>query len=372
MQKKVNDYDYLLVGAGLFNAIFAKEASKDNKRCLVIEKRPHIGGNLYCENIESINIHSYGPHIFHTSDTSVWNYINSICEFNHFVYTPIANYKGEIYNLPFNMNTFYQMWKTKTPCEALSRIESQRIPIANPQNLEEQALSLVGRDIFQKLIKGYTEKQWGKDSKELPAFIIRRLPLRFTYNNNYFNDPYQGIPIGGYNSIFKECFREADILTNTDFLTNPTLRDKAPIAIYTGMIDRFFNYCYGQLEYRSLHFESEVLDTSNFQGCAVVNYTDEDIPYTRIIESKHFEFGCQCNTVITKEYPISWQKDCDPFYPINTEENNKLYEKYKEKAEHYDKNLYFAGRLGSYKYYNMDEVIRGSIQLYSHIKSLNT
>jgi UDP-galactopyranose mutase len=365
-----NRYDYLLVGAGLFNAIFAKEASLYGKRCLVVEKRSHIGGNLFCEEIEGINVHIYGPHIFHTSDRFVWEYMRSLCDFNHFVYTPIANYKGEIYNLPFNMNTFYQLWGTKTPEEALSKIESQRLQIPHPENLEEQALSLVGTDIYHKLIKGYTEKQWGKDSKDLPAFIIQRLPCRFTYNNNYYNDIYQGIPIGGYNPIFEKCFAKADVLTNTDFLSHRELTNKAKVTIYTGAIDRYFDYCFGQLEYRSLRFEMETLKIENYQGNAAVNYTDRETPYTRIIESKHFEFGKQPNTVITKEYPISWEDGSEPFYPVNTTESNKRYEQYKKKARQ-SKDVYFAGRLGAYKYYNMDGIIQEAIKLYNHIKHLS-
>jgi len=365
----MKQYDYLLVGAGLFNAIFAKEASKDGKRCLVVEKRPHTGGNLYCENIQGINVHAYGPHIFHTSDKFVWEYIQSLCDFNHFICTPIADYKGDIYNLPFNMNTFYQMWKTRTPIEALAKIESQRIVLPRPQNLEEQALALVGTDIFQKLIRGYTEKQWGKDSKELPAFIIRRIPLRFMYNNNYFDDPYQGIPIGGYNPIFEKCFAKADVLLNTDFLSHKDFAKEAATIVYTGTVDRYYDYCYGHLEYRSLRFETETLDVSNFQGNAVVNYTDRETPYTRIIEHKHFEFGNQTDTVITKEYPVSWQKDCEPFYPVNTAENNERYNQYEQKAKQ-DKNIYFAGRLGAYKYYNMDEIVREAVKLYNNIKHI--
>ncbi len=367
--KKTSPYDFLLVGAGLFNAIFAREASKEGKRCLVIEKRSHIGGNLYCEDRKGIRVHAYGPHIFHTSDPSVWEYMNSLCKFNHFIYTPLANYKGEIYNLPFNMNTFYRLWKTRTPAEAFAKIESQRVPIAHPRNLEEQALSLAGKDIYYKLIKGYTEKQWGKDSKELPAFIIRRLPFRFTYNNNYFNDPYQGIPVGGYNPIFETCFSDAEVLINTDYFSHKELAKEAKITVYTGTIDQYYDYCYGRLEYRSLRFETETLETDNYQGCAVVNYTDRETPYTRIIESKHFEFGSQPHTVITKEYPVSREEEEEPFYPVNTEENNRRYKQYVQKANQ-SKNIYFAGRLGSYTYYNMDEIVREAVNLYRTIKHL--
>lgn len=361
-------FDFLLVGAGLFNAIFAYEAALDGKHCLVVEKRPHIGGNVYCEEIENINVHTYGPHIFHTSDRTVWDYMNRLCEFNHFIYSPVAIYKNEVYNLPFNMNTFYRLWKVKTPEEAWAKIESQRIDIPQPQNLEEQALSMVGTDIYHKLIKGYTEKQWGRNAKDLPAFIIRRLPLRFVYNNNYFNDPYQGIPIGGYNSIFNKCFAKAKVLTNMDFLHHRELMEEAAITVYTGTIDKYYEYCYGSLEYRSLRFENELLAVKNFQGSAVVNYADKYIPYTRIIESKHFEFGCQSNTVITKEYPISWSEDCEPFYPINTDENSKRYHQYMQRANK-SPNLYFAGRLGSYRYLNMDQIVREALDLYNHIKN---
>lgn len=360
-------FDFLLVGAGLFNAIFAHEAAQDGKRCLVVEKRSHIGGNVYCEEIDGIRVHTYGPHIFHTSDKTIWDYMNRLCEFNHFIYTPVAFYKNEVYNLPFNMNTFYQLWKTKTPKDVLDKIKSQRIEISKPKNLEEQALAIVGRDIYHKLIKGYTEKQWGRDAKELPAFIIRRLPLRFVYNNNYFDDPYQGIPKEGYNKIFSKCFAKAEVLTNTNFLHHRDLTRKANITIYTGAIDEYYEFCYGSLEYRSLRFENEVLATRNFQGNAVVNYTEKEIPYTRIIESKHFEFGDQPNTVITKEYPMPWSVGDEPFYPVNTEENDKKYQQYiQKKTSPY---LYFAGRLGSYRYLNMDQIVREALNLYNHIKN---
>jgi len=366
---KKKRYDYLLVGAGLFNAIFANEASRDGKRCLVVEKRSHIGGNLYCKEVENIKVHAYGPHIFHTSNKNVWEYMNSIISFNNFVLSPIANYKGEIYNLPFNMNTFYQLWRTCTPNEAIAKIKSQRIPIDQPSNLEEQALSVVGEDIYRKLIKGYTEKQWGKSCKELPAFIISRLPLRFIYNNNYFNDHYQGIPIGGYNPIFDKCFATTDVILDTDFLLRKELANKADVVIYTGQIDRYYDYCYGSLEYRSLHFETEVLEMENFQGNAMVNYTDKETPYTRIIEAKHFEHGNHSKTVITKEYPFAWKKEYEPFYPINTNENNERYRRYKQIGLS-DKKTYFAGRLGEYKYYNMDEIVFEAIKLYNNIKLL--
>ena len=366
MNKKA--YDFLLAGAGLFNAVFALEASRDGKRCLVIEKRPHTGGNLYCTDVEGITVHAYGPHIFHTSDKTVWDYMQTLCGMKPFINSPIARYKDKIYNLPFNMNTFYQLWGTQTPAEALAMIESQRVRIQQPCNLEEQALSMVGKDIYEKLIKGYTEKQWGMDAKELPPFIIRRLPLRFTYNNNYFNDAYQGIPVGGYNSIFEKCFADADILLNTDFLQRRELSDEAAVTVYTGTIDGYYNYCYGNLEYRSLRFETEIPDTENFQGNVAVNYTEKEIPYTRIIEYKHFESGNQPKTVITKEYPVPLQEGYEPFYPVNTPENNERYAKYARKASQ-TKNLYFAGRLGAYQYYDMDKIISVSIQLYNHIKN---
>jgi len=296
-------YDYLLVGAGLFNAIFAREAIKQGKKCLVIEKRSHIGGNLYCENIEGINVQKYGAHIFHTSNKYIWDYMNELCEFNHYINSPLARYKDEIYNLPFNMNTFSRLWNLHSPDEVKKRIEQQRLKIKNPVNFEEQALSLVGKDVYEKLIKGYTEKQWGQDAKSLPAFIIRRVPIRFTYNNNYFNDIYQGIPKGGYNLIFEKCFEGCDVYLNTNFFENKDIVKSADKTVFSGMIDQYYQYQFGQLEYRSLHFEHEVMDTDNFQGNAVVNYTERCIPYTRILEHKHFEFGTQPKTVITKEYP---------------------------------------------------------------------
>jgi UDP-galactopyranose mutase len=353
-------YDFLLIGAGLFNAIFAREATRQGKKCLVIEKRNHIGGNLYCEKIEDINVHKYGAHIFHTSNKKVWDYMSELCEFNHYVNSPLAKYKNKIYNLPFNMNTFYQLWGTITPEEAKARIEAQRIEIAEPQNAEEQALSLVGNDIYEKLIKNYTKKQWGIPATQLPAFIIKRLPLRFTFNNNYFDDPYQGIPKGGYNQIFEKCFRNCDILLNTDFLQNRYWNKEAKAVIFTGMIDEYYDYRYGQLEYRSLRFENEILHTDNYQGNAVVNYTGHEIPFTRIIEHKHFEFGTQPKTVITREYPQAWQLGLDPFYPVNTRENDCRYQQYR-KLSLQEKKVFFGGRLGEYKYLDMDKIVEAAI-----------
>lgn len=367
MNKK-RKYDYLLVGAGLFNAIFAFEATKIGKTCLVVEKRKHIGGNLFCENIEGIQVHRYGPHIFHSKHKEIWMYINSICEFNNFIYSPLANYKGEIYNLPFNMNTFYQLWKARTPIEAQEIIIEQSQNIKDPSNLEEYALSLVGRDIYQKLIKGYTEKQWGKTASELPTSIIKRLPLRFIYDNNYFEDSYQGIPVGGYNSIFEKCFEKCRIILDTDFDENRFLREEAETVIYTGAIDRYFNYCYGALEYRSLRFETEILNINNFQGNAVVNYTDKDTQFTRIIEHKHFEKrNCQ-KTVITREYPLEWVIGLESFYPINTPQNEKRYQQYAELGI-FEKNIHFKGRLGEYKYYNMDQIVSSALILFNNLKN---
>lgn len=356
-------YDYLLIGAGLFNAIFAREASKQGKKCLVIEKREHIGGNLYCQNVEGINVHKYGAHIFHTSNKQVWDYMNELCEFNHYVNSPLANYKNELYNLPFNMNTFNRLWGLNTPEQVKEKIEEQRLKIDNPANFEEQALSLIGKDVYEKLIKGYTEKQWGQDAKSLPAFIIKRIPIRFTFNNNYFNDIYQGIPKGGYNSIFEKCFENCDIYTNTDFFANKDLVKSANKTIFTGMIDQYYDYCYGQLEYRSLDFEHEVMDIDNFQGNAVVNYTEREIPYTRILEHKHFEFGTQPKTVVTKEYSREWRIGLEPYYPINTDENQKKFAQYEILAKQ-EKNVYFGGRLGEYKYYDMDKTVEAAFRLF--------
>lgn len=352
-------YDYLIVGAGLYGSIFAYEMKKKGKKCLVIDKRNHIGGNIYCENIEGINIHKYGAHIFHTSNKKVWEYINQFCEFNNYINSPIANYKGEIYNLPFNMNTFNKLWGVITPEEAKAKIEEQKkeFSIIEPKNLEEQAISLIGKDIYKKLIKGYTEKQWGRKATELPAFIIKRLPVRFTYDNNYFNDRYQGIPIGGYTKVIERMLNGIEVKLNTNFFNDREYFENiAEKIVFTGMIDEFYNYKFGKLEYRSLRFETEILNKENYQGNAVVNYTEREIPYTRIIEHKYFEFGKQEKTVITKEYPIEWKEGDEPYYPVNDEKNNKLYEKYKKLAEK-EENVIFGGRLGEYKYYDMDKVI---------------
>ena len=356
-------YDYLVVGAGLFGSVFAYEANKRGKKCLVIDKRYHIGGNIYCEEIEGINVHKYGAHIFHTSNKEVWDYVNSFVEFNRYTNCPVANYKGELYNLPFNMNTFYQLWKVKTPKEAIAKIEEQ-VRVANieePKNLEEQAIKLVGKDIYEKLIKGYTEKQWGKKATELPAFIIKRLPVRLTFDNNYFNDKYQGIPIGGYNKIIEKMLENVEVRLNTDFFENrQELENIADKIVFTGMIDEFYDYKFGTLEYRSLRFEHEVLEEENYQGNAVINYTEYEVPYTRIIEHKYFEYGTQPKTVITKEYPAKWNKGDEPYYPINNDENNELYAKYKELADK-EANVIFGGRLAQYKYYDMHNVIEQAL-----------
>lgn len=357
-------YDYLIVGCGLFGAVFAHEARKKNKTVLFIEKRNHIGGNVYCELQEDILVHKYGAHIFHTSNKRVWDYVNQFAEFNNFVNSPIANYKGEIYNLPFNMNTFSKMFGVATPAEAQAIIEEQRSEVqGEPKNLEEQAISLVGREVYTKLIKGYTEKQWGRDCKDLPSFIIKRLPVRYTYNNNYFNDRYQGIPVDGYTALVERLIEGCDVLLNTDFFSDrKKYLDLADKCLYTGMIDAYYDYCYGKLGYRSLHFENETLDMENYQGVAVVNYTERDIPYTRIIEHKHFAFGTQPKTIITKEHPVDWQEGMEPYYPINDAENNALFAKYAARAEKEDKVL-FGGRLAQYKYYDMDKCIEAALAL---------
>ena len=356
-------YDYLIVGAGLFGAVFAHEATRRGKTCLVIDKRGHIGGNIYTEEVEGIQVHRYGAHIFHTSRKQVWDYINQFAEFNHFVNSPIAVYKDELYNLPFNMNTFHQLWGVRTPAEAKAKIQEQiaRMHITHPKNLEEQAIRLVGRELYEKLIKGYTEKQWGRDCKELPAFIIKRIPVRYIYDNNYFNDPYQGIPIGGYNVIVEKLFEGCDIETSADYLENREHYDSlGETVVYTGTIDAFYGYRFGKLEYRSLRFESQVLDRENHQGVAVVNYTDRDTPYTRVIEHKHFEFGTQPKTVITREYPVSWQEGMEPYYPVNDQKNQELYQRYEELARA-ESHVLFGGRLGEYKYYDMDKVIESAM-----------
>ena len=357
-------YDYLIVGAGLFGSVFAYEATKKGKTCLVVDKRKHIGGNVYTENIKNINVHKYGAHIFHTSNKMIWDYIQQFATFNRYTNSPIAIYKDEVYNLPFNMNTFSKLWGIKTPQEAKEIIENQRKKsgIINPSNLEEQAISLVGKDIYEKLIKGYTQKQWGKSCDKLPSFIINRLPVRFTYDNNYFNDLYQGIPVGGYTQIFEKMLASSDVRLNCDYLKHrDELNAIAKKIIYTGMIDEYFDYCYGELEYRSLRFVTEILNMDNFQGNAVVNYTDADVPYTRIIEHKHFEYGTQDSTIITKEYPKTWKRGDEPFYPINNEKNNILYSKYLTLAKQ-EKNVVFGGRLGMYRYFDMHNIIERSLE----------
>lgn len=358
-------YDYVIVGGGLFAGTFAYAATKKGKKCLVIEKRANLGGNIYCEEIEGINVHKYGAHIFHTSNRKVWEFVNSLVEFNRYTNSPIANYRGEIYNMPFNMNTFSKMWSdVRTPAEAKARIAEQRAKITGePQNLEEQAISLVGEDIYRKLVKGYTEKQWGRDCKELPTFIIRRLPVRYTYDNNYFDDLYQGIPIGGYNVLINALFERCDVEFNVDYNQNKEIYNAlGEKVLYTGTLDSFYDYCYGKLEYRSLRFETEVLDEENYQGVAVVNYTDRETPYTRLIEHKHFEYGVQEKTVITKEYPVDWQEGMEPYYPINDGKNQELYRKYSQLAEQ-EKGVMFGGRLAEYKYYDMDKVIESAFKL---------
>ncbi len=357
-------YDYLIVGAGLFGCVFAYEAKKRGRECLVIDKRDHTGGNIYCEKIEDINVHKYGAHIFHTSDRKIWDYVCEFADFNNYINSPVAIYKGELYNLPFNMNTFSKMWGIKTPSEAKAKIEEQikELNITEPKNLEEQALSLVGKDVYEKLIKGYTEKQWARDCRELPSFIIKRLPLRFTYDNNYFNDRYQGIPIGGYNVIIDKMLEGVDVKLGVDYFD--FIKDNKDIAdktVFTGQIDRFFDYKLGVLEYRSVRFETEVIDTDNYQGNAVVNYTEREVPYTRIIEHKHFEFGKQPKTVISREYSSEWTKKDEPYYPINNDKNNELYQKYKALADN-TPNVIFGGRLGQYKYYDMDKVIASALE----------
>lgn len=352
-------YDYLIVGAGLYGSVFACKARQQGKKCLVIDKRPHTGGNVYCENIENINVHKYGPHIFHTSNEKVWNFVNSIVKFNSFILSPIADYKGKLYNLPFNMNTFYALWGVKTPQEAKAKIEEQKkdAGITTPKNLEEQAISLVGRDIYEILIKGYTEKQWGRKCTELPAFIIKRLPVRFTFNNNYFDDIYQGIPIGGYNKLINGLLSGIETKCNTDFFENREYFERiAGKTVFTGKIDEFYNYRFGKLEYRTVRWETDVLDSENYQGNAVINCTEGEIPYTRIIEHKHFESGAQPKTVISKEYPSEWKEGSEPMYPVNDEKNNALYRQYKNLADK-ETNVSFGGRLAEYKYYDMDEII---------------
>ncbi len=357
-------YDYLIVGAGLYGAVMAHELNKAGKKCLVIEKRNHIAGNIYSEEIEKIQVHKYGAHIFHTSNQKVWEYMQQFATFNQYINSPIAIYKGEVYNLPFNMNTFHEMWGVQTPDEAKCMIQKQikESGITNPKNLEEQAISLVGKDIYEKLIQGYTQKQWGRVCTELPTFIIKRLPVRFTYDNNYFNDRYQGIPIGGYTKLIEKMLDQIEVRTGVDFFEfqkdNDSIAEK---IIFTGMVDQYFNYKLGALEYRSVRFETEVLDCENYQGNAVVNYTDAKVPYTRIIEHKHFEYGTQEKTVISKEYSLEWKKGMEPYYPVNDDKNMQLYKKYKKLAEQ-EEGVIFGGRLGSYKYYDMDKVVEAALE----------
>lgn len=361
----MKQYDYLIVGAGLFGACFAWMATQRGKKCLVIDKRPHIGGNLYCEETEGINVHKYGAHIFHTSDKKVWDFVTSLVDFNNYINSPVANYKGKLYNLPFNMNTFNSLWGVITPQQAADKIREQRSEsgITTPRNLEEQAISLVGRDIYETLIKGYTEKQWGRKCKDLPASIIRRLPVRLTFDNNYFNDTYQGIPIGGYNKLFDKLLEGSEVRLDCDFFNNrEQLESLAEKIVYTGPIDQFYGYRFGKLEYRTIRFETEVLDMPNYQGVAVMNYTDEETPYTRIIEHKHFEFGQQEKTVISREYSSEWKENCEPYYPILNEKNNKLYNEYKSLADK-ESNVIFGGRLAEYKYYDMHHIVARVLSL---------
>jgi UDP-galactopyranose mutase len=361
-------YDFLIVGAGLYGSVFAYHAKQSGKKSLVIDKRPHVGGNIYCDQIEDIHVHKYGPHIFHTSNRDVWDFVNSIAGFNHFRYSPLACYKGRLYNLPFNMNTFYTLWGLGTPGEVKEKIEYQRKEsgIGEPKNLEEQALLLVGKDIYEILIKGYTEKQWGRRCTELPAFIIQRLPVRYTFDNNYFNDIYQGIPVGGYNRLIDGLLKGIEVKCNTDFFENRAcFESMADRIVFTGAIDEFYHYRLGKLAYRTLRFETEVLACDNYQGNAAINYTEREIPYTRIIEHKHFEFGIQPKTVITKEYPSEWNESGEPFYPVNDEKNNALYRQYKDLAER-ETSILFGGRLAEYKYYDMDEIIENAINAYAN------
>lgn len=364
------DYDYLVVGAGLFGSTFAYEAAKRGKRIKVIDKRNHIAGNIFTENVAGINVHKYGAHIFHTNNKKIWDYINQFAEFNRYTNSPIANYKGEIYNLPFNMNTFNKLWGVITPEQAREKIEQQKMEtnITKPRNLEEQAISLIGTDVYKKLIKGYTEKQWGRSATKLPSFIIKRLPVRFTYDNNYFNDTYQGIPIGGYAQIIEKMLScdHIDVELERDFFSDKNYYfRKYPRIVFTGMIDQFFDYQFGMLEYRSLRFETEHLNIENFQGNAVVNYTDKETPFTRIIEHKHFEFGTQATTIITREYPMLWKKGDEPYYPMNDERNSRLFAQYKQLATQ-TPNVIFGGRLGMYKYYDMHQVIAAALNIVSN------
>ncbi|MCQ9211414.1 MULTISPECIES: UDP-galactopyranose mutase [unclassified Streptococcus] len=359
-------YDYLVVGAGLSGAVFAYEATKRGKKVKVIDKRGHIGGNIYCELIEGIKVHKYGAHIFHTSNKRIWDYVNQFSEFNHYINSPVANYQGKLYNLPFNMNTFYAMWGTKTPQEVKEKIaeQTQHLQDIEPRNLEEQALKLIGKDVYEILIKGYTEKQWGRSATDLPPFIIKRLPVRFTFDNNYFNDRYQGIPEKGYNVIIEKMLEGIEVELNADFFEKRLdWEAQAQKVVFTGMIDQYFDYKHGELDYRGLRFEHEVLETDNYQGNAVVNYTEREVPYTRMIEHKHFEFGHQEKTVVTKEYPVDWQKGEEPYYPINNAKNNAIFANYAMEAEAIKDRVIFCGRLADYKYYDMDRVIERALEV---------
>lgn len=373
-------YDYLIVGSGLFGATFAYLAKQKGKHCLVIDKRSHLGGNVYCDTIEGINVHRYGAHIFHTNNKQVWDFVNSIVEFNRYTNSPVANYKGKLYNLPFNMNTFYQMWGVTTPDEAMAKIEEQKAEavakmkadgVTEPRNLEEQAKTLIGTDIYERLIKGYTEKQWGRKCTELPAFIIKRLPVRLVFDNNYFNDKYQGIPVGGYNKLIDGLLDGIETRIGVDFSTlKGTWHDIADKLVYTGAIDEYFDYCYGKLEYRTVRFETEILDTANYQGNAVVNYTEREVPYTRVIEHKHFEmFGQEVyncpKTIISKEYSTEWQQGMEPYYPVNDKRNNDLADRYRERAKN-EKDVIFGGRLAEYKYYDMAPIIEQVFEIFNN------
>ena len=359
----MKEFDYIVVGAGLFGATFAHQAKKAGKKCLIIDKRSHVGGNIYCKDVEGINVHQYGAHIFHTNDKPIWDFVNSFVEFNRYTNSPVANYQGKLYSLPFNMNTFYQLWGVTTPEEAQQKIQDQiaALNIGEPQNLEEQALKLVGPDIYEKLIKGYTEKQWGRSATELPAFIIKRLPVRFTFDNNYFNDKYQGIPIGGYNKLSEGLLKDIEVRLDTNFFDDVDhFKSLAHNIVYTGPLDEYYNYQFGELEYRSLKFEHKQLDIPNFQGNAVVNYNEREVPYTRIIEHKHFEFGTQAHTVITYEYPAAWQRGMEPYYPMNDDKNTKRFKQYTELSEK-EENVIFGGRLAEYRYYDMHQVIGSAL-----------
>lgn len=354
-------YDVLVVGAGLFGAVVAREALDRGLSVLVIEKRDHVGGNCYTKSVEGIEVHVYGAHIFRTSDRLVWSYMKQFCEFNHFVNSPVANYKGELFNLPFNMNTFYQLWGTKTPDEARSYIEGNRVPCEHPTNLEEHILSLAGRDIYEKLVKGYTEKQWGKPCDQLPASVMRRIPLRFVFDNNYFDDPYQGIPKGGYTKVIEKMLKGAEVRLSSNYLDDKDeYEGLANMVVYTGPIDEYFDFCFSPLEYRSLRFETELLDREDYQGVAVMNFTDADIPYTRIIEHKHFDFGTQSNTIISREYPAAWHVGGDPYYPMEDEANRERYRRYSDLARSQEK-VHFGGRLGEYRYYDMQDTIKSAL-----------